>query len=230
MIQMYNVSKVYNNGVRALDNINIEIERGEFIFLIGPSGAGKSTFLKLIFREELPTEGHVIIDGRNIERLKQNKVPYLRRNIGVVFQNFKLLKNKNVYENVAFALRVTGVSEGVISRQTKSVLELVGLLHKARMYPDQLSGGEQQRVCIARALVNDPAILLTDEPTGNLDPTISNEIMKMLKEINLRGTTVIMATHSKAIVDRMRERVVVLKDGRLIKDNERGLYSYEADE
>jgi cell division transport system ATP-binding protein len=227
MIQMYNVSKVYDNGVRALDNINVEIERGEFVFLIGPSGAGKSTFLKLIFREELPTEGHVVIDGRNIERISESKVPFLRRNIGVVFQDFKLLKNRTVFENVAFALRVIGMPEKVIERQTKKTLDMVGLLHKAKMYPEQISGGEQQRVCIARALVNDPAILLTDEPTGNLDPEISEEIMKMLKEINLRGTTVIMATHSKAIVDKMRERVIVLKEGRIIKDNERGVYSYD---
>lgn len=227
MIQMYNVSKVYSNGVRALDNINIEIDRGEFIFLIGPSGAGKSTFLKMIFREELPSEGHVIIDGRNIEALKESKVPYLRRNIAVVFQDFKLLKTKTVYENVAFAMKVLGVANSTIDMQTRKALDMVGLLHKARMYPDQISGGEQQRVCIARALVNDPAILLTDEPTGNLDPDISDEIMKMLKEINLRGTTVIMATHSRAIVDRMRERVVVLKEGRVIKDTERGVYSYE---
>ncbi|MCK9224781.1 MAG: cell division ATP-binding protein FtsE [Candidatus Muirbacterium halophilum] len=227
MIQMYNVSKVYSNGVRALDNINVEIERGEFIFLIGSSGAGKSTFLKMIFREELPSEGHVIIDGRNVEALKESKVPYLRRNIGVVFQDFKLLKTKTVFENVAFAMRVIGIPKSTVDMQTRKALDLVGLLHKARMYPDQVSGGEQQRVCIARALVNDPAILLTDEPTGNLDPDISNDIMKMLKEINLRGTTVIMATHSKTIVDRMRERVIVLKDGRIIKDTERGLYTYE---
>jgi cell division transport system ATP-binding protein len=227
MIQMYNVSKVYSNGVRALDNINVEIERGEFIFLIGPSGAGKSTFLKMIFREELPSEGHVIIDGRNVEALKDSKVPYLRRNIGVVFQDFKLLKNKTVFENVAFAMRVIGIPNSTVDMQTRKALDLVGLLHKARMYPDQVSGGEQQRVCIARALVNDPAILLTDEPTGNLDPDISDDIMKMLKEINLRGTTVIMATHSRTIVDRMRERVIVLKEGRMVKDTERGLYSYE---
>ncbi|MGM0606930.1 MAG: cell division ATP-binding protein FtsE [Candidatus Muiribacteriota bacterium] len=229
MIQMYNVSKVYNNGVRALDNINVEIDRGEFIFLIGPSGAGKSTFLRLIFREELPTDGHVIIDGRNIERLKSKKVPFLRRNVGVVFQDFKLLRKRTVYENVAFALRVIGMPESVIDVNTKRALDMVGLIHKARMYPEQVSGGEQQRICIARALVNDPAILLTDEPTGNLDPGISDEIMKMLKEINLRGTTVIMATHSKNIVDKMRERVIVLKEGRLINDKERGFYSYEAD-
>lgn len=230
MIQMYNVSKVYHNGVRALDNVNLEIDRGEFVFLIGPSGAGKSTFLKLIFREIFPSEGHVIIDGRNVEALKDSKVPFLRRNIGVVFQDFKLLKNKSVYENVAFAMRVIGVSNSLIDIQTRKALDMVGLLHKARMRPDQISGGEQQRVCIARALVNDPAILLTDEPTGNLDPDISADIMKMLKEINMRGTTVIMATHSKSIVDKMRERVVVLKEGRIIKDTERGTYSYEVHE
>ncbi|PLX17127.1 MAG: cell division ATP-binding protein FtsE [Candidatus Muiribacterium halophilum] len=230
MIQMYNMSKVYSNGVRALDNLSIEIERGDFVFLIGSSGAGKSTFLKMIFREELPTEGHVIIDGRNIERLSDSKVPYLRRNIGVVFQDFKLLKSKTVYENVAFAMRVIGMKGSIVDRQTKNVLDMVGLLHKARMYPEQISGGEQQRVCIARALVNDPGILLTDEPTGNLDPDISKDIMNMLKKINLRGTTVIMATHDKNIVDTMRERVVVLKEGRIIKDTERGLYSYEVNE
>lgn len=227
MIEMYNVSKVYKNGVRALENVNLRIEGGEFMFLVGPSGAGKTTLLRHIYREELPTEGQIIIDGRNIERMHESKVPYLRRSIGVVFQDFKLINSKTVFENVSFALRVIGMFGPQVEKQTIRALEAVGLLHKRRMYPEQLSGGEQQRICIARALVNDPAIILTDEPTGNLDPEISWEIMKVLLEINMKGTTVLVATHDKAIVDRMEKRVVALVDGRIMKDQTRGSYGYE---
>lgn len=227
---MYNVSKVYTNGVKALDNLNLEIEKGEFVFLVGPSGAGKTSFMRLIFREELPTEGHVIIDGRNIERLADYKIPYLRRNIGVVFQDFKLLKNRTIIENVAFALRVMEVPEERINPQAIKALDLVGLADKRDSYPEELAGGEQQRVCIARALINDPAILLADEPTGNLDPAISWEIMKALLKINQRGTTIVVATHDKAIVDMMKKRVVALVNGRVVRDKNRGSYDYEINE
>ena len=229
MIEFHHVTKVYPNGVKAIDNVSVEIEKSEFVFLVGPTGAGKTTFLRLILREEVPDEGQVIIDGKNIEKLSSSKIPYLRRNIGVVFQDFKLIRSKTVFENVAFALRVMGFSQNIIKRQVTRVLDLVGLSHKKNMYPLQLSGGEQQRVCIARALVNNPAILLTDEPTGNLDPEISWEIMKILLEINLHGTTVIVATHDKNIVDRLRKRVIALVDGRITKDEKRGRYGYGND-
>ncbi|MEZ7890268.1 MAG: cell division ATP-binding protein FtsE [Candidatus Wallbacteria bacterium] len=228
MIDFVGVNKIYNNGVNALNNISLHIERGEFVFLIGPSGAGKSTFLKMIFREEMPSSGQVFIDGRNIVDLRNNEVAYLRRNIGVVFQDFKLLNDRTVYENVAFALKILGFSGQVINNQVMKVLDQVGLAMKKRAYPEQLSGGEKQRVCIARAIVNNPAILVTDEPTGNLDPYISFEIMKTMIDICNKGTTVIFATHNKELVDRMRKRVLVLRDGRLIKDEQRGTFDYEA--
>ena len=227
MIEFNDVSKLYDNGVVALNNISVRIDRGEFVFLIGPSGAGKSTFLKMIFREQTPTSGEMFIDGRNITRLKRHEVPYLRRNIGVVFQDFKLLEDRSVFENVAYTLKVMGFNQTVIQNQVMHVLELVGLSTKKRMYPSQLSGGEKQRVCIARAIVNNPAILVTDEPTGNLDPYISWEIMKTMVDINSKGTTVVFATHNKELVDRMRKRVIVLRDGRLTKDEKRGSFDYE---
>lgn len=226
MIKMNHVTKIYSNGVKALDNIDIEIQKSEFVFLVGPTGAGKTTFLRMILREESPNEGQVVIDGRNIEKLPSSKIPYLRRNIGVVFQDFKLLKSRTVFDNVAFALRVMGFSGSIIKKQVLRTLDLVGLAHKKNMYPLELSGGEQQRVCIARSLVNNPAILLTDEPTGNLDPDISWEIMKVLLEINMHGTTVLVATHDKNIVNRLRKRVVALVDGRITKDENRGMYNY----
>lgn len=226
MIEMHHVTKIYSTGVKALDNINIKIEKGEFVFLVGPTGAGKTTLLKMILREDSPNEGQVVIDGRNIEKLPASKIPYLRRNIGVVFQDFKLLKSATAFDNVAFALRVMGFSGSIIKKQVLRVLDLVGLAHKKNMYPLELSGGEQQRICIARALVNNPAILLTDEPTGNLDPDISWEIMKVLLEINLHGTTVLVATHDKNIVDRLRKRVIALVDGKITKDEARGKYNY----
>lgn len=227
MIEFNEVSKVYDNGIVALNNITLRIEKGEFVFLIGPSGAGKSTFLKMIFHEERPTSGQVFIDSRDITALRRHEIPYLRRNIGVVFQDFKLLSDRTVGENVGFALQVMGASRTVINNQVNKVLDQVGLSTKKRMYPSQLSGGEKQRVCIARAIVNNPAILVTDEPTGNLDPYISWEIMKLMIDINSKGTSVIFATHNKELVDRMRKRVLVLKDGRLVKDEQRGNFDYD---
>lgn len=228
MIEFNEVSKVYDNGIVALNNISVRIEKGEFVFLIGPSGAGKSTFLKMIFREEKPTSGQVFIDSRDITPLRRHEVPYLRRNIGVVFQDFKLLADRTVGENVGFALQVMGINSAVINNQVTKVVDQVGLSTKKRMYPSQLSGGEKQRVCIARAMVNNPAILITDEPTGNLDPYISWEIMKLMIDINSKGTSVVFATHNKELVDRMRKRVLVLKDGRLVKDEPRGSFDYDA--
>lgn len=227
MIQMYNVTKIFPNGMEALRNIDLHIAKGEFLFLVGPSGAGKTTLMRLIFRDELPTAGHVIVDGRNIERLNASKVPYLRRSIGVVFQDFRLLDNRTVFDNVAFALRVTGAPHSDVLEKTNSVLDLLGLGHKKHFTPLQLSGGEKQRVCIARAIVNNPSILLTDEPTGNLDPDLSLEIMDILAEINKRGTTVMVATHNSQIVNRMGKRVVGLVEGKITADRPKGIYSFK---
>lgn len=229
MIEFNGVSKLYDNGVVAINDVSLRIENGEFIFLIGPSGAGKSTLLKMIFCAEQPTSGEVFIDGRNVTRLSRGEVPYLRRNVGVVFQDFKLLNDRSVFDNVAYTLRVMGIGQNVINNQVMHVLELVGLSTKKRMYPTQLSGGEKQRVCIARAIVNNPAILVTDEPTGNLDPYISWEIMKTMVDINSKGTTVLFATHNKELVDRMRKRVLVLREGRLVRDEPRGNFDYDGE-
>ncbi len=224
MISLRGVSLVYPNGVRALDGIDLEIEKASFIFLVGHSGTGKSSLLRLLYREQLPTAGAVVVDGIRVDRLRRSRVPYLRRNVGVVFQDFKLLADKTVWENIAFALLVTGARTKDVMRQVPRVLDLVGLSHKSRMFPSELSGGEQQRTAIARALANNPKILLCDEPTGNLDPSNTTEIMELLLRINLKGTTVVVATHNQAVVDRMRRRVVRLEDGRIITDEERGFY------
>ncbi|MGA8532746.1 MAG: cell division ATP-binding protein FtsE [Candidatus Tumulicola sp.] len=224
MISLRNVSLIYPNGVHALDNVNLEIAKGEFVFLVGHSGTGKSSLLRLLYREARPTAGEIILDGIRVDRLRRRRVPALRRHLGVVFQDFKLLVDKTVWENVAFAMQVTGAHTRDIMRQVPRVLDLVGLSHKSRMYPGELSGGEQQRSAIARALVNNPKILLCDEPTGNLDPSNTSEIMELLLRINLKGTTVVVATHNQAVVDRMRRRVVRLEDGRVVTDEERGYY------
>ena len=215
MIELQNVTKIYPNGVRALNNVSLSVPRGDFVFLVGPSGAGKSTFLRLLFREELPTEGHLVIDGKDISDMPESRVPFLRRNMGIVLQDFQLLQRRTVSENVASGLRVLGTPDNIIQARVQEALEQVGLSHKRRMFPDELSGGEQQRVCIARALVNNPLILITDEPTGNLDPMISYEIMQLFLEINTRGTTIIMATHNHNLVNKLRKRVVALVEGRI---------------
>ena len=227
MIKLRNVSKIYANGVRALQNVNLGVQVGDFVFLVGPSGAGKSTFLRILFREELPTEGEVLIDGKDIASMHESSVPYLRRNMGIVLQDFQLLRRRTVAENVAFALRVIGASESTIHSKVQEALEQVGLSHKRRMFPDELSGGEKQRVCIARAIINNPRILITDEPTGNLDPMISLEIMQLFLTINSRGTTVIMATHNHNLVNKLRNRVIALVEGKIVKDEVSGTYAYE---
>lgn len=224
MIEFRNVSKIYEDNTAALKNINLSIEKGGFLFLVGPSGSGKSTFIKLLIKEIPVTSGSIFVAGRNICNLKTNRIPQLRRNIGCVFQDFKLLPNKTVFENVAFALEVIGKPGYVIKVQVPQVLKLVGLYSKMNSYPHQLSGGEQQRVSIARAFVNRPPVFLADEPTGNLDPVTSDGIMKLLSRINLIGTTVVMATHDKSVVNSMRRRVVELEDGEIIRDQKRGVY------
>ena len=227
MILLSNVSKTYPNGSNALDDVSFFIERGEFVFIVGPSGSGKSTLIKLLMHEEVPTEGQVIINNKDIGKLKRREIPYLRRSMGVVFQDFRLLSNKTVYENVAFAMDIIGASRKEIRRQVPTVLSLVGLSHKAKSYPGELSGGEQQRVALARALVNNPAFLIADEPTGNLNPKVAMEIMELLDNINKRGTTIIMATHAKDIVDSMKKRVIAIEDGKIVRDESRGGYGYE---
>ncbi len=224
MIRLHNVTKVYDNSVVAVREVNLEVAKGEFVFLVGPSGSGKSTILRLMMREERPDTGEVWVAGKHASELPSWKIPHLRRSIGTVFQDFKLLPNKSVYENVSFALEVTGRSRHVVRNQVPQVLKLVGLSNKADRQPRQLSGGEQQRVSIARAFVNRPLILLADEPTGNLDPATSVGIMRILDRINRTGTTVVMATHDHAIVDAMRRRVVQLDDGRIIRDQRSGAY------
>ncbi|MDQ6781583.1 MAG: cell division ATP-binding protein FtsE [Candidatus Eremiobacteraeota bacterium] len=224
MIVFRDVSLVYPNGVHALSDVSLSIGRGEFLFLVGSSGQGKSSLLKCINREVRPTEGDITIDGQELSRLRNGAVPFLRRKVGVVFQDFKLLHQKTVWENVAYALQVTGAGSRDVMRRVPRTLELVGIAHKSKMFPQELSGGEQQRTAIARSLVNNPLILLCDEPTGNLDPETSSEIMALLARINAKGTTMITATHNQAIVDRMRKRVVRLVNGRITRDEERGRY------
>ena len=226
MISMRNVSKKYAADKPALIDIDVEIGSGEFVFLVGHSGSGKSTFIKLLLREILPSTGEITVAGQDVVKMKNWKVPFLRRNIGCVFQDFKLLPNKTTYENVAFALEVIGRSKHVIRTQVPEVLRLVGLEEKIDSYPDELSGGEQQRVSIARAFVNRPPMLLADEPTGNLDPATSLGIMSLLNRINKTGTTILVATHDREMVDSMRKRVIALENGRIIRDQSRGVYGY----
>jgi len=227
VIRFENVTKTYANQARpALDDVSLEVEKGEFVFIVGASGSGKSTFLRLVLKEERPSVGRIQVAGKELSRLSNWKVPHLRRRIGTVFQDFRLLPNKTAFENVAFALQVIGKSRNQIRRDVPAVLELVGLKGKEDRLPDQLSGGEQQRVAVARAFVNRPLILLADEPTGNLDPQTSVGIMKLLDRINRTGTTVVMATHDQTIVDQMRKRVLELDSGHLVRDQSRGVYGY----
>ena len=227
LIRVDNVQKTYKNGVVALYDFNLSIQKGEFVFVIGASGSGKSTLIKMLYREERPDKGSIIIDGIDVARLKDRKVYILRRKLGVVFQDFKLLPKLTVYENVAFAMEVFGYDKATIQKRVLEVIDLVGLKTKVRQYPDQLSGGEQQRVVIARAIVNNPKLLICDEPTGNLDPDTSMEIMRVLENINNLGTTVVMATHDREIVDKMKKRVIWIEDGRLKRDYEKGTYYNE---
>jgi cell division transport system ATP-binding protein len=227
MIRFVDTTKVYSNGVVGLKNLTIRIEKGEFAFVIGPSGSGKSTFLKLIMHEEVPTEGEVYVNGYSVHNMPRSEIPYLRRSLGVVFQDFRLLPNKTAYDNVAFAMQIVEATPREIRRQVPLALGLVGLSKKAKAFPNQLSGGEQQRIVLARALVNNPAVLIADEPTGNLDPKTSWEIMNLLEEINQRGTTVLVASHEKSIVDTMKKRVISLERGELKSDEQKGLYTNE---
>ena len=227
MITFENVTKSYGNGAPALSNLNIEIEDGEFVFVVGTSGSGKSTFIKLLLKELEPTEGKIIVNDTELRKLRSGKTAKYRRKVGVVFQDFRLLKDRNVYENIAFAQRVIGVSTREIKKNVPRMLSLVGLSEKYKSFPNELSGGEQQRVAIARALVNKPAILLCDEPTGNLDPANSNEIMKILDQVNKQGTTVLVVTHNMEIVQQMKKRTITMSEGKIISDQEKGGYFYE---
>ncbi len=227
MIDFKNVTKVYNNNVLALSNLNVHIEKGEFVFLVGPSGAGKSTFIKTLLKEVDATAGTVVVADTDLTKLKHKDIPYYRRRIGVVFQDFRLIPTLNIFENVAFALRVIGSSDKEIQKKVPAVLSMVGLTKKRNAFPNQLSGGEQQRVSIARAIVNSPSLLIADEPTGNLDPETAIEIMDILSDINRAGTTVVMATHAKDIVDMMKKRVIAIEKGTVARDEERGKYGYE---
>lgn len=224
---MSGVSKIYENGAVALNNINVDIEKGEFVFVVGSSGAGKSTFIKMIFREVLPSQGTLLVNGRNIAAMKEQDVPYLRRGLGIVFQDYRLLPNKTVYENISFAMQVIEAPRREMQKRVNNVLDLVGLKEKYRCFPSQLSGGEQQRVAIARAIVNSPMVVIADEPTGNLDPETSWGIMEIFKRINKSGTTIVMATHDKMIVDTMQKRVIAIEEGRIIRDEMKGAYGYE---
>lgn len=224
---MKNVYKKYPNGITAINGLDVTIEQGDFVYVVGPSGAGKSTFIKMIYREELPTKGTVKVGEFDLMNLKNKKIPYLRRHVGVVFQDFKLLPRLTVYENVAYAMQVVNKNPRQIEKRSLEVLDLVGLKHKVRMFPNELSGGEQQRVAIARAIANMPRVLIADEPTGNLDPETAEGIMDLLEEINSHGTTIIMATHNSEIVNRVRHRVLAVENGRIARDQERGEYGYE---
>ncbi len=227
MIEFKNVGKTYDTGTVAVKNANFRIEKGDFAFLVGTSGSGKSTLIKLILKEEEPTTGNIIINGKDTTFLKQSKIPYLRRSMGVVFQDFRLLPDKTVYDNVAFAMHVVRATPRHIRRQVPMVLSLVGLSAKAKVHPEELSGGEQQRVALARALVNNPSMIIADEPTGNLDPDTAWDIMTLLNDINMRGTTVVVATHAKDIVDKMKKRVIEIHKGEIVRDSKKGGYNSE---
>jgi cell division transport system ATP-binding protein len=225
MIKLIDVKKIYPSGVVALNNINLEIKKGEFVFLVGSTGSGKSTLIKLLYREEIPTSGKVLISNINVAELKESKVPYLRQKIGVVFQDFKLLPNRTVWENVAFTLKILGVGKYEQEKKVKAALELTGLAEYSNFYVNDISGGERQRVAIARSIINTPSILLADEPTGNLDPDNTWEIMTLLKKINAKGTTIIVSTHNKSIVDAMKKRVITMVKGNLVQDQREGEYT-----
>ncbi len=228
MISFMNVSKEYDNHVKALSNVSLDIDKGEFVFLVGSSGAGKSTLIKLLLKEENPTDGKIILNKTDITNVRNRKIPLIRREIGVVFQDFRLLPNKKVYENIAFAMEIVGERPKEIRRRVPMVLSMVDLSRKSSCYPEQLSGGELQRVSIARAIVNNPPVLIADEPTGNLDPDTAWEIMKVLSDINRRGTTILMATHAKDIVNSMKKRVIEINKGRIVRDEQKGGYIHEA--
>ena len=234
MIEFKDVSKIYDNNVKALSNVNIKIDSGDFVFLVGPSGAGKSTFIKMLLKEIDPTMGDIIVADKELSKVTRKQIPYYRRKIGMVFQDFRLIPTLNVYENVAFAMRVVEASQREIRRRVPMVLSLVGLSHKYKMFPNELSGGEQQRVSLARAIVNNPAVLIADEPTGNLDPdtawdimNLLNEINGLLEDINRAGTTILMATHAKDIVDNMQKRVIAIDKGMIVRDDRKGMYENE---
>lgn len=227
MIEMVNVSKVYKNGVTAVNKLSVKIEQGEFVYIVGPCGAGKSTFIKMLYREEKASEGSIKIGKFDLMKIKEREVPMLRRYVGVVFQDFKLLPKLTVYENIAYAMEVVEKTPKQIEKRVFEVLDLVKLKHKARMFPTELSGGEQQRIAIARAIVNMPGILIADEPTGNLDPDTSLEIMDILDEINSQGTTILMATHNSQIVNDIKHRVLAVENGRIVRDQQEGEYGYE---
>ena len=227
MIEMMNVTKRYNKGITAINNLSIQIKDGEFVYVVGPSGAGKSTFIKMMYREEKATKGRIRVGKYDLMKIKDRQIPYLRRYVGVVFQDFKLLQHKTVYENVAYAMEVIEKSPREIKRRVEDVLELVNLKHRMNNFPNELSGGEQQRVAIARAIVNTPGLLIADEPTGNLDPETSMEIMDILERINEQGTTIVMATHNSQIVNEKKHRVIAIENGQIVRDQEQGEYGYE---
>lgn len=228
MLLMTDVSKTYPSGSVALRDVNIHIQPGEFVFVVGPSGAGKSTFIKMLFREVIPTTGNIYVNGVDLLELKEKEIPYLRRQLGIIFQDYRLLPDRTVYDNVAFAMQVIETPYRKIKRRVMSVLDLVGLRKRANSYPTELSGGEQQRVAIARAIVNDPLLVIADEPTGNLDPEASWDIMRIFSEINESGTTIVMATHDKEIVDNMEKRVIAIEKGSIVRDDLKGVYGYES--
>lgn len=228
MLEMIDVSKIYPGGSVALQDINVRIEQGEFVFIVGPSGAGKSTFFKMLFREVLPSSGKVIVNGHDLVKMTDKGIPYFRRQLGIVFQDYRLLPDRTVYDNVAFAMQVIETPYRKIKRRVNDVLDLVGLRKRAHAYPTELSGGEQQRIAIARAIVNDPILLIADEPTGNLDPETSWEIMDIFREVNKSGTTIVMATHDREIVDEMEKRVIAIEHGHIVRDDAKGVYGYES--